>query len=213
MFTIDLLKGQGVPAKSRPEGIVIASVTLAVPIIVAIVLFGFYLRNSIIIPIQRQDIANYEAKISKLSNAITLQKSLEKEQSIIGSCISEVKSSIGRHTQWSPVLATFVENMPDTVIMTTLDIKQTYIKSKVPQKDDPQKKVDISIPVRTLHMSVYGSSQSSCSEAIREFRERLLSSSLLGPRLEDIRVSQKSTFVENQSVISYEIDCIFKPGM
>ena len=54
MFTIDLLKGQGIPIKSRPEGIVIAAVTLAVPIIIAVIIFSFYLNNSIVISIQRQ---------------------------------------------------------------------------------------------------------------------------------------------------------------
>ena len=213
MFTIDLLKGQGIPIKSRPEGIVIASVTLAVPIIIAIAMFGFYLRNRTIISIKKQDIVNYEAKIDKLSDAVKLQKSLENEKVVYSSCLSEVASSIDRHTQWSPILAELVQNMPDSVVLTGLDVRQTFLKRKVPQEDDPQKKIDITVPVRTLHMSVYGGLQLSSSGAVREFRDRLLASTLIGPKLEDIRVSQRSTRVEDKNVISYEIDCIFKPGM
>jgi len=210
MFTIDLLKGQGLPAKSRPEGIVIASVTLAVPLIIAIAMLSFYLRNEIIISIKKQDIVNYEAKIGKLSDAIELQKSLENEKIVYGSCMSEVKSSIGRHTQWSSILATLVENMPNSVVLERLATKQSSVKRKVPQKKDPKKMVDVTVPVRTLQMSVYGYN---CGEAVRKFRNRLRSSPLLGPKLENIRVSQKSAKIENKDVISYEIDCIFKPEM
>jgi Tfp pilus assembly protein PilN len=213
MFTIDLLKGQGRPAKSRPEGIVIAAVTLIVPLIIMIAMLSFYLRNKIIISIKKQDIVNYQAKIDKLSDVIELQKSLEKEKIVHSSCLSEVKSSIGRHTQWSSVLKTLVENIPDSVIFERLSVKQTSIKRKVPRKDDPKKTVNITVPVRTLQMSVYGSPQYNCGEAVRKFRNRLWSSPLLGPKLKDIRVSQKSARIENKDVISYEIECVFKQGM
>ena len=38
VFTIDLLKGGGVPFKSGPAGVVLAVITAAVPVVVAITL-------------------------------------------------------------------------------------------------------------------------------------------------------------------------------
>jgi len=212
MFTIDLLKGKGIPVKSRPEGVVIAAVTSAVPVIIAIVMFGFYLSDRIVISVQKQRIVSYQANIDKLSEATELQKSFEEEKSAINSCLSEIASSIGRHTQWSPVLVTLVENMPHSMVLTKLEVKQHSVKRKVPRRDDPNKMVDISVPVRTLQMSVSGNPQYNCDEAVRDFRNRLRFSKLLRPKLEDIRVSQKSDTLEGQDVVSYEIDCIFKPG-
>jgi len=213
MFTIDLLKGQGLPAKSRPESIAIAAATLAVPVIIAIVMFGLYLRNKIIISVQKQAIANYETKIGGLSDAVELQKSFENEKNAISGCLSEASASLGRHTQWSPVLATLVKNMPDSVVLTELEVKQTSVKRKVPKKDDPKKMIDISVPVRTLRINVCGSPQSDCDKAVRDFRERLRSSTLLGPKLENIRVSQRFGTLESRDVVSYQIECIFKPGL
>lgn len=211
MFTIDLLKGQGLPIKSRPEGIVIAAITLAVPIIIAIAMFSFYLRSGIIISIKKQDRINYEAKMNKLADAVELQRTFEKEKGICSGCLSEVKASISRHTQWSPILAALVENIPESVVLEELSVRQSSVKKKVPQKDDPKKMVEATFLLRTLSMSVYGGAWSNCGEAVREFRDRLWSSSLLGPKLENIKVSQKSARIENKDVISYEIDCVFKP--
>jgi len=211
MFTIDLLKGQCIPIKGRPESVAVTAATFAVPVIVAIVMFGFYLSNGVVISVQKQRIVGYEANIDKLSDATELQKSFEQEKKAIGNCLSEVSSAIGRHTQWSPILVTMVKNMPDSMVLTKLEVKEHSVRRKVPKRNDPGKMVDISVPVRTLQMSISGSPQHDCDRAVRDFRNSLRSSSLLGPKLEDIRVSQKSDTLEGQRVVSYEIDCIFKP--
>jgi len=213
MFTIDLLHGQGIPIKSGPGGVAIAATAFAVPIIITITMLGYYLHTRIIMSIQKQGIINYEAKIGELSEAVERQESFEKEGNVIRSCLSEVSSSIGRHTQWSPVLITLVENMPGPVLLTELSVERSSLKRKVPQKNDPKKMINISVPVRTLHMRVCGSLQSNSDEAIKDFRDRLCSSSWLGSRLENISVSQEFGMLDGRDVVFYEIDCVFKPGL
>lgn len=213
MFTIDLLKGHGVPLRSGPGGIAIASVTVAVPIIGAIAMFGLYLHNRIIVSIQQSEIVRWEAKIAKLSDAVELHESLEEEKVVYADCLSEVKSSIDRYTQWSPVLATLVESMPSSVVLTDLEVRQHFVKREVPQKDNPEKMIDIDIPVRTLRMSVRGGPQYNCDKAVRDFQDRLRYSDFLGPRLENITVSQESDTLEGREIVSYEIDCVFKAGL
>ena len=213
MFTIDLLKGRGIPAKSRPRNIAVVAAAVVVPVTIAIAMFGFFLHNRIIISIKKNTIGNYETRISGLSDAIEMQKSFEEEKSAYCNCLSEVLSSLDRHTQWSPVLVTLVENMPDSVMLTALDVKQRSTRMKVRQKDDPAKMIDVFVPVRTLQMKVVGMPQTNCDEAIRDFSELLRSSSLLGPKLENIRISQGLGKIKDQEVVSYQIDCIFKPGL
>jgi hypothetical protein len=213
MFTIDLLKGQGIPIKNRPWGVAIAALAFAVPILVAMAILGFYLSNKIVIRVARQEIVNYEKNIEALSDAVELQKSFEAEKNNINNCLSEVLSSMGRHTQWSPVLATVVENMPDSMVLTRLEVKQRSVNKKVPKKEDPNKMIDVSVPVNTLQMSVSGRLQANNDKAVKDFKDRLRLSALLAPKLEDIVVSQKSDTFEGQDVVSYEIDCIFKPEL
>ena len=213
MFTIDLLKGQNVPIKSRPEGIAIAAVTFAVPVIIAMVMFGFYLRTKIVMSVQKQGIINYDKKIAKLSDAVELQKSFEDEKNIINSNLSEVASAIGRHTQWSPVLVTLVKNLPDSVVLTKLEVKQKSIRRRIPKKDDPQQMIDVSVPVRTLQINICGSSRSSCDKAVKDFGDSLRLSTLLGPKIEDIKFSQGTDKLDGRDVVSYKIDCILKPEL
>jgi Tfp pilus assembly protein PilN len=210
MFKIDLLKGQGLPMKSSPGGIAIAAVTVAVPMTIAIIMFGFYLNDRTHVSIKEQEIVRCQAEIDKLSGAVEQQDSLEKEKIVYGNYLSEVKSSISRYIQWSPVLVTLVENMPDSVMLTELEVMQHSVRKKVPNKDNPQEMVEKNVPVRILRMSVSGSPQHDCDKAVRDFRNHLRSSAFLGPKLENIGVSQESETLEGRDVASYEIECVFK---
>ena len=210
MFKIDLLKGQGIPIRSRPEGIIMAVVTAVVPLILAIVMCSIYVHNRILISINKQRITNCTAKIGGLVEAVRLQESLAKEKEKYGDHLSEVKSTVGRYTQWSPVLAAMMESMPDSVVLTALDVKQSSVKKKIPKKDNPTVLTDVTVPITTLRLSVCASPQSDSDQAIREFRDGLRSSPFLGPTLDNIVVSQELGTLDGREVVSYEIDCVFK---
>ncbi len=79
MFTIDLLKGQGIPMKSSPGGIAIAAVAVAAPMTIAIIMFGFYLNDRTQVSTKEQEIVRCQAEIDKLSGTVELQDSFEKE--------------------------------------------------------------------------------------------------------------------------------------
>ena len=215
MFTIDLLNGQGLPLKSKPGAIAIVAVTAAIPFIIATGMLSLYLNNKINVSVNEQEIARWETEIGKLSDAVEQQEALEKEKIAYGGYLSEVKSFINRHTQWSPVLRTLIENMPDSVVLTELEVECGSEKKQVqaPVKDDPHKMMEFEVLTRTLRLSVIGDHQSNNDEAVRDFRDRLRASDFLGPRIENIGVSQKSEKLDDQDVVSYEISCVLKPGL
>ena len=81
MFTIDLLKGQGIPARSRPEGIIATAVTIVVPIAIALTMLGIYLSSRIVMNIYKQEISSYEKKIATMSEAMKIHRSyLQKKE-------------------------------------------------------------------------------------------------------------------------------------
>ena len=213
MFTIDLLKGQNVPVKSTPGGIAIVVATVVVPLAIEAIMFGSYLNNKLVVSMNEQEIAGRQAEIDELSDAVEMQASLEKQKTIYGNYLSEVKSSINRYVQWSPVLVILAENMPSSLMLTKLEVTQHTVRKKVPKKDDPQEMIEKNFPVRTLRISVSGSPQYNCDKAVRDFRDSLSSSAFLGPKLDSIRVSQKSETREGKDIASYDMDCVFKASL
>jgi len=211
LFTIDLLNGRALPLKGKPGGLAVIVVTAAVPLVVAMGLAGLYLHNSASMAAKQKEIARYEAEAGKLSEAVELKATLEKEKVAYRNYLSDVSSSIRKQTQWSPILTTLIENMPDSVVLTTIKVEQKSVKKKAPKPDDPQKTIEIDVPVKMLHLSVSSGSQRNCDDAVRDFRDRLRASALLGPKLDNIAVAQKTETSEGRDVVSYEISCVFKP--
>lgn len=210
MFTIDLLKGKGIPIKRRPWGVAIAALAFVVPILAAAVMFGFYISNKIVIRVMTQELVNYEKNIETLSDAVELQREFETEKSNINNCLSEAFSSIRKYTQWSPILAIIAENMPDSMILTKLEVKQRSVQKRVPQKDDPGQTTTVNAIARTLHMNITGRPQASNSKEVKNFKDRLRHSALLAKELEEIKISRQPDILDGQDVVSYEISCIFK---
>jgi Tfp pilus assembly protein PilN len=211
MFTIDLLKGQGIPPKSRPEGIAVGAIVFAVPVIVAIVIVGVYMTDNISLSTQKRELADYEKRVDKLSDALELKRAFEKQRATINEVLSEVSSSIDRHMQWSDVLVDIVENMPESMILAELEAKQDMVRRRVAKDGDAETKVDVMVPLRTLSITVSGKSEYDCDRAVRDFSDRLRISKVLGPKLEDIRVSKSNLGRRKQrNFVSYQIDCVFK---
>jgi hypothetical protein len=214
MFTIDLLKGHGIAAKSKIENIVVAALTVSVSVIILIVMFGFYLSNGIAMAMDKRQAANYEEKISEFSEAVKMQKAFESEKENICYSLSEVSNSIDRFTQWSPVIIAIVENMPDSMVLTKFELKPRKVKRFMPQKGNPGKMVETGVLINILNVSVCGSPQTNYDEKVRAFSDRLSSSEILKKsRLEEIRISQEVDKKHGKDVVVYEMDCIFGPKL
>ena len=219
MFAIDLLKGQGRPARTKPQGVAIFVATFTVPMLVAILMAGYYYRNKVVISIHKQNIAGYVTQTERLADALKLREAWDKDKSAISGCLADVADSIGRHTQWSPVLVAIVQNLPESVVMNSLEVRQSSIKRKSVvkaslEKDNKDKEVDTSVTVRTLKLRVSGNPSYDCDSEIKAFRDRLRASNVLGSKLEDVViVSQGHDILDGREVVAYDIDCIFKPGL
>jgi Tfp pilus assembly protein PilN len=213
MFTIDLLKGEGRPVRTKPQGVAIFVATFAVPVLVALIMGGFYTRNKVVISVQKQNINSLDIQIKRLSDAIKFKESSEKEKASITGCLTDVASAINRHTQWSTTLMTLLENLPDSVVVSSLDVKRSFVKCKA-TADAAGRKINPNVSVRTLRIKVSGNPSSNCDLEVRDFRDRLKASKELGPKLEDVVVaSQGHEVVDGSDLVTYDIDCIFKPGL
>ena len=212
MHTIDLLRGQGIPAKATPGSAAILVITVAVPFVVAIWMLDWYLQDRTIISIDRQAIAKEQATIDKLAQAVELKESLEKKRGLIGKRLSEVSSCIGGYIQWSPVLVTLVKDMPGKMVMSELSADSKSIRKTVPKDNDPNRPVKITVSQRTLALDITGNLPGNYDKIVKDYRSRLKSSDILASKLKDIIVSQKPGGSGDDKTVSYTMDFTFESG-
>lgn len=222
MYKIDLLKGQGVPVRSRPEGIAVTAVGIIVPILVGLVIFSIYFYGRVIVSVRDGEIKNYQNKIAGKADVIGAQKLIEQEKASINKSLGEVSSNLNKHKQATPILVEIVSSMPNSMVLDRLSMDQKLVKVKVnskpkddkKNKDDKKAKVEIkSLPPRTLEIVLTGNSKSDCEASVKDFSHKLRYSKLFGDKIEDIKITQELGSLDGQDAVSYIINCVFKPGL
>ncbi len=211
MFEIDLLKGNNKPVKPGAASISLGVATVVFPFILTIVLVGTYMSNRVAIAVQQNTLTDYDTKLANMAEAFDFQKTVEARDEAIASCMAEIAGSIRRHSQWSPVIMAVVEHLPEQMRLANLQVSRKSIRKKIPNKDNPKQMIDVSVPVRTLHVSLTGRMTDDCDGMVRDFRDRLGSPGLLGPKLQDIKVAQAYDDSASAEFVTYEIYFIFKP--
>ena len=210
MHKIDLLKGQGIPAKTTSGGIMVLAVTLIVPILVAAGGLDWYLRTKMRIEVQEGQIVKAKQTISELAPDVRLKKSKEREIALVHSKLTEVSRCLNTFMQWSPILETLAEYMPTPMIMNDLTAQNTSGARRTTRRsNDPNQPLSIPVPDRTLVMNISGDRAGNFNPIVQKFQESLNSSEALKPRLTNIVHSRQAGIAGAGQRESHEMKIIF----
>jgi hypothetical protein len=122
----------------------------------------------------------------------------------------EVDEAILRQIQWSPVLQTIAENIPSSLVLSSLNIKSEPKNKDVPQRNNPSRTISVPFPKRTLYISLYGKQMRGSDEAVLEFLSILNASNVGSDRADKPRLVAQATD-ERKNVTNYVIECVFMP--
>lgn len=212
MHTIDLLRGQGIPAKTTLGSVAMIVVMIAVPILAAAGMVDRYMQNDTDIGIKQQTIKTEEKTIEQFADAVKFKESLLKQQSAVNDKLSEVSSCLGKHIQWSSILVTLANNMPAQMVMNGLRAESSTVRQKVASKKDPKRTVNVTVSKRKLVLDISGSERLNYGSLVESYSKRLKASPALRTKLEDIEVSQNPVNVGDINTVSYTMNLIFKSG-
>lgn len=210
MLTIDLLKGQGIPARTRPAGASLLAIVIAVPVVVTIVTLGNYVRGGVMLRNQRHLLITIQTDIFKLANSVKYKQDAERQIDDMNACFVEVDEAILQQIQWSPILQVLAENMPASLVLSSLSIKSEIESKEVSQRKDPSKRMSVPVSKRILYISLYGRRTRGSDEAVLKLLSTLNTSSVLRERADNIRLIAQATD-RRRNVMNYVIECVFKP--
>jgi len=207
MHTIDLLNGQGIPAKTTLGSIVMIIVIIAVPILAAAWMVDKYIQNKTEIGIKQQTIINEQANIEQYADDVQFKETLLNQQKAIRNKLSEVSSCLDRYIQWSPVLITLSDKMPRGMVMNALKAESTIERPRAAGGKESKATIK-----RKLIIDISGTERRNYNDEIERYSRDLKSSPELGPKLENIEFSQKPGSTGDINTVSYTMNLIFKSG-
>lgn len=212
MFTIDLLKGTGVPIKNNPGTVALKVLPFVLPLLVAVYLFGSFEYNRTVVAMEitgsdkmRDKLAEYSADIQQARQWTSAAEQTQKN-------LAEVTRGLGRHLQWSPILQTLVEQLPDSIALKELKLSRSTTRKKVTEGKDSNKQVNKTIIHRILSVQVFGESSWETDEAVQQYLDRLGKAPAIRQRMKDIRiVSQQTDEASGKPITIHTIECEFQP--
>ena len=211
MFTIDLLQGEGRPSSGDPGRVALAMVAIAIPLFVffGLVLYYFYTCKQL--TGETKQLSHLKVQVAGLADLRKKQEKLEERVGESNRCLQEVAEVLPRCAQWSGILQSIAQNIPDALVVRELEVKRGQVHIEVPRKDNPKKKITIGVPRRTLRVSVYDHSDPGNDEAVQQLIQCLRAEPLFMSQMEDIRLrAHQLDRVGNQRLNRYEIDCVLK---
>jgi len=211
MFTIDLLKGSGIPLRSNPVRAGLRTLPFLVPLLLAAGLTAQYLHNNTLLAAGQSGMENIQRQIQRSQQDMTQYEDYVRQIAQQRNRLNEVAGAIGRHIQWSDAIRALSENLPDRIAIQQLDLKRTESRKKIADKKEPDKLLTKTIIHRSLIIRVYGPQSLQTDKAVQSYLQQLQSSPAILAIIEDIQVSSRyEDNIDETNVAIYEIECLLK---
>ena len=213
MHTIDLLRGEGIPAKATLATVFLAGLIVAVPILAGSVMAGWYIQNLVVVEIDQGAIARAEKTIEQYKADVAQKEQKEKEQAGINAKLTEVKTCLGGYVQWSPVVETVVREIPAGMVMTRLAAETLQDRQTTTVKEgESSRPANVMISKRVLVVELAGRPGGDYDNAVRDYGERLKKSAALASRLESVIPSQQGGELGEIKTTIHTVKLVFKPA-
>jgi len=209
MFEIDLLKGEGIPIKSKPGGAALLAFTVAIPVIAIMIILVNFLYSGILLSMQKQSLERIEEKISNLSEITELRRTIHTRKNGINLCLTEVNDILPKYLSWSPVLEIIARNMPETLVLEELKVTSNLTSDLIVNVVDPSKTKKILKSKRILIITLYRDINQGSDEVVLDFLRSLDASGFIKEKSANVRPLSQ-TADNRKDTMFYVIECVFE---
>lgn len=210
MFTIDLLKGKGLPVKSRPIVVAIAAVPLLIPLMATAVMAVCCLQNRAMIQARQNIIQDNQQKITAFADDLKHYRDVNKQAFDIQSRLDDVNKALSYRIQTTPLLVQLTENLPDNLTVTKLDLTRADQRKKETDDKTGNSRY-VTCVQRKLKLVVGGTTNANTDQSAEQYVQSLRNSKSLSGWFGDIQiVSRSNGTIDKQNCAFYEIECNLK---
>ena len=211
MYTIDLLKGQALPARADLKMLALMTVAFSILIFAAVFMIGSYLYNQTVVMTQNRALERYEGRFQGLKAVFEERQTLGDKRKNLGSCLGEVADTLRYETQWSEFFDAINSHLPKDLIVDLIEVRVSQNRIKVEKRSDPKKKMAIAVPARSVTLSLYCRTNCDGDQMVRDFRQKILETESFTRNIKSVEItSRQPDMIDNKEVINYKLNCILK---
>lgn len=210
MFSMDLLKGKGLPQKLDLKRSVLKAVPMLIPLMAMGVFAASYQQTASTLRAQRQTLATNQQEIDQYTKDVVEYNKVASQIKGLEKCLREISKALAYRIQVSDVLTELAQTMPESIFIYEMNMDRNAVKEKIQQEDSAVVKQRLVVR-RQLKLVLCGYDAQKSDTAVQDYVSELQKSPLLSGLFIEIKPSARQQGeVDGRPAIYYEIDCVLR---
>lgn len=210
MFSIDLLKGKGLPQKLDMKKSVLKAVPILIPLLAVGVFAAAYQRDTAAMRDQRQTLVSNQQQIAQYTQDVIEYNSIDTRIKGLEKCLKDISKALSYRIQVSDVLTELVQALPESIFIYEMNMNRNAVNEKIQQDDAAEVKQRLVVR-RQLKLVLCGYDAEKSDIAVQVYVSELGKSPLLKGLFVEIKPSARQQGqVDGNPAIYYEIDCVLR---
>jgi hypothetical protein len=210
MFSIDLLKGKGLPQKLEVRKAVLKAVPILIPLLAMGVFAASYQRDTSTLRAQRQALADNQRQIAQYTKDVMEYNKIDAQIKGLEKCLNDISKALSYRIQVSDLLTELVGALPESIFMYEMNMSRSAVNEKIQQEGSAEVKQRLVIR-RQLKLVLCGYDPEKSDVAVQDYVGELGKSPLLTGLFVEMKPSARQQGeVDGRPAIYYEIDCVLR---
>ncbi|MHC4385534.1 MAG: hypothetical protein ACYTEU_01050 [Planctomycetota bacterium] len=210
MFSIDLLKGKGLPQTFDVKTSVLKTVPILIPLLAITVFAASYQRDRAMLNNQQQTLKSNQQQIEQYTKDMAEYNRVNTQIKGMEKCLKDISKALSYRIQVSDVLVELVQSLPDSIFIYEIKLDRNAQRIKDQQEDSAEVKQRLVVR-RQMQLVVCGYDAEQSDAAVQDYVNKLEQSPLLSEIFVEIKPSARQQGeVDGRPAIYYEIDCVLQ---
>jgi len=207
MFSIDLLKGKGLPEKGDLKRSALKALPILIPVLAVTVLASAYQRDRASLQDQQQVLQSNQQQLELYTEDVAEYNKINLKIKGMQKCLKDISKAMAYRIQVSEVLVELVQALPESIFVYEMNLDRNSVQEKFQQPDSGEVKQQLVVR-RKLKLVLCGHNADRSDAAIQEYINDLKQSPLLTEVFTKITPpTRQQGEVDGRPAIYYEIEC------
>lgn len=210
MFSIDLLKGKGLPRKVDLTRSALKVLPILVPVLAVAAFASAYQHDRAALQSQQQTLRSNQQQLEGYAADVAEYDAINQRITRMKRCLKDISKSLSYRVQVSEVFAELVQLLPKNIFVYEMELDRNSVRKKIQQTDSDEVK-QVLVVHRTLSLVLCGYDSDQSDAAVQDYVNTLKQSPLLAEMFTEIKPpARQQGEVDGRTAIYYEIECILR---
>ena len=210
MFSIDLLKGKGLPEKLDLKRSLLKALPILISVLAVTLFASAYQNDKVSLRDQQQLLSSSQQQLTLHTEDIAEYNKLNVKIKGMQKCLNDISRAMTYRIQVSEVFVELSQALPENIFVYEMNLNRKSVQKKI-QDPDSGNVTQHLVVRRKLELVLCGYDADQSDVAVQEYVNVLKRSPLLAEIFTEIKPSARQQGeVEDRPAIYYEIECTLR---